>query len=98
MAEKLSICGPRGVAIITGSGLIHKTLIGLRTPMTEARVSQSTAGKRGPPKITSRLRSFITFPWIMLSPTTFTARNRTIQVLELRVGQIGAQSGPQIGS
>jgi photosystem II stability/assembly factor-like uncharacterized protein len=80
-----------------GLGSIHKIPIASRTPMTEARVSQLTAEKRGRPKTTSRLRSFTTFPWTTLFHITFTARNRTIRALALQAGQIGARLGQQIG-
>src|ERR1700704_5024643 len=98
MAEKLLICCQRVTAITTDSGSIRKILIGSRTPMTVAQVSRSTAEKRGRPKTTSQPRSFTTFQWTTLFPITFTARNRTIRVLLLQAGQIGVQSGQQIGS
>ena len=98
MAGKLSICCPHVTEIITDSGSIRKIPIGSRTPMTVARASQSMAEKRGLPKITSRLRSFTTLPWIMPSLITFMARNRTIRASVSRAGQIGGRLDPQIGS
>src|SRR5262249_14244453 len=98
MGERLLICCQHVTAIITGSGSIHKILIGSRMQMMEERVSQSTAEKRGRPKITSRLRSFTTFPWTTLFLITFTARNRTTRALVLPVAQIGARLDPRIGS
>ena len=69
-------------------GLIRKIRIGLEMPMTVVPAFPSTAAKRGPRKITSPLRSFITWLWTMRFLITFTVRNKTAQTLESQAAPI----------
>src|SRR5438046_7313595 len=57
-----------------------------------------TAVKTGQRKTINLPRNFTTSLWTTRSPITFTARNRTTQMLASPVARIGARSGGRIGS
>ena len=94
MAERHSTLCLQGTEIITDFGSIQQTRTESPMRVMAAQPFPQMAAKTGPLKTTSRLRNFITWPWTMRSPTTFTARNRTIPpcaspvAKKLRVGEL----------